>query len=245
MMRFVFGQDGTWLGMSDPVSCMTHLGGAIAFMIAGLVLINRVEGHWSRHVSFAVYVFSTILLLAVSGVYHWLDEESTSRAVMRRIDHAAIFVLIAGSFTPVHVVLFRGIWRWGVLLFIWTTAITALTLKVVFISSLPEWAGASMYLGLGWVGLLTGYGLWRRYGVRLPRLALWGGLAYTVGALIDLAEAPVLFGGLVGAHELFHLAVLVGLTAHWSMTTHSLALEPSEPRPLKLAPLRRLSTEAA
>ena len=88
-----------------------------------------------------VFAFSCVLLLSISGVYHLLSPGGSGRYVLHRLDHAAIFILIAGSFTPVHAILFRGPWRWGMLAGVWTMAITGLTLKTVYFTSIPEWFG--------------------------------------------------------------------------------------------------------
>jgi channel protein (hemolysin III family) len=136
--------------------------------------------------------------------------------VLKRLDHAAIFVLIAGSFTPVHVILFRGGWRWGMLAGIWGAALAGLVLKTVFFSTMPEWLGLAMYLGLGWMGVISALHLARRYGLRFIQPLLWGALAYTAGASIEFLRWPVLQEGIVGPHEIFHLAVLAGISCHWA-----------------------------
>ena len=133
-----------------------------------------------------------------------------------RLDHAAIFVLIAGSFTPVHVILLREWWHWHLLAWIWVAAITGLVLKTVFFDSMPPWLGLAMYLGLGWLGLISTIALARRYGVRFVLPLVWGALAYTVGALADFLRWPTLVAGIVGPHEVFHFAVLAGISFHWA-----------------------------
>jgi channel protein (hemolysin III family) len=144
----------------------------------------------------------------------WSPEDAF-RGVLRRLDHAAIFVLIAGSFTPVHAILFRGPWRWGMLAGIWAVAIAGLTFKTLYFTAIPEGFGLALYLGFGWLGLATWIALVRRFGFQFARPVLWGALAYTFGALTDFLRWPVLVPGIVGPHELFHLAVLAGIAFHW------------------------------
>jgi channel protein (hemolysin III family) len=165
--------------------------------------------------SLVVFAFSAVLLLLISGTYHLWSPDGAFREVLRRLDHAAIFVLIAGSFTPVHAILFHGPSRWGMLAGIWTVAITGLTFKTLYFAAIPEGFGLALYLGFGWLGLASWLALVRRFGFRFARPVMWGALAYTLGALTDFLRWPVLVPGLVGSHELFHLAVLAGLSFHW------------------------------
>ena len=203
-------------GFSDPVSSLTHLAGAVVFAVLSVVLLGRGRGDRGRMISLSVFAFSCVLLLSLSGVYHLLSPGTAGREVLKRLDHAAIFLLIAGSFTPVHVILFRGAWRWGMLAGIWGAALAGLILKTVYFATMPEWLGMLMYLGLGWLGLISAVALSRRYGWRLLRPVLWAALAYTAGALSEFLRWPVLLAGIVGPHEIFHLAVLAGISCHWA-----------------------------
>jgi channel protein (hemolysin III family) len=203
-------------GFSDPVSSLTHLAGAVVFAILGGFLIYRGRGDRRQVASLAVFVVSCVLLLSLSGVYHLLTHETVARGVLMRLDHAAIFVLIAGSFTPVHMILLHDRWHRHLLPLIWLAAITGLTLKSVYFDAMPEWLGLLMYLGLGWLGVISASALAQRYGLRAIRPLVWGGLAYTVGAVADHFQWPVLVPGVVGPHEVFHFAVLAGIAFHWS-----------------------------
>jgi channel protein (hemolysin III family) len=162
-----------------------------------------------------VFAFSCVVLLSLSGVYHLLSPGTAGRDVLQRLDHAAIFVLIAGTFTPVHGILFKGIGRWGMIVLIWTAAITGVTLKTIFFKGVSEWLGLTFYLGLGWIGALSGVVLYRRYGFAFLKPLLWGALAYTVGAVLEFVRQPILIPGVIGPHELFHAAVLTGAACHW------------------------------
>jgi channel protein (hemolysin III family) len=203
-------------GFSDPVSSLTHLAGALVFAILGGFLIARGRGEGRRVISLTLFVFSCVLLLSLSGVYHLLTPETAARGVLARLDHAAIFVLIAGSFTPVHVILLRDRWQWHLLAWIWVAAIAGLTLKTVYFDSMPTWLGLLMYLGLGWLGLISTIALARRFGVRFVLPLVWGALAYTMGAVAEFLGWPVLAAGIVGPHEVFHFAVLAGVAFHWA-----------------------------
>lgn len=203
-------------GFSDPVSSLTHLGGALAFAILGFFLMVCGRGDARRVFSLVVFAFSCVLLLSLSGVYHLLAPDTSARGVLMRLDHAAIFILIAGSFTPVHVILLRDRWQKHLLAWIWAAAIAGLTLKTVFFDTMPAWLGLAMYLGLGWLGTISTVAIAHARGLRFVLPLVWGALAYTLGALADHFRWPVLVPGVVGPHEVFHLAVLAGISFHWA-----------------------------
>ncbi|HEX6962218.1 MAG TPA: hemolysin III family protein [Lacipirellula sp.] len=203
-------------GFADPFSSISHLAGAVVFLILGVFLIRRGAGNRARVISLAVFVFGSVLLLSVSGVYHMLNPTGDARYVMRRIDHAAIFILIACSFTPPHVILFRGVGRWGVLLLVWLFAFVSVSLRGVYYDSLPQTLLLVLYLGMGWIGLIGGTALWRRHGYSFIAPIFWGGVAYSVGAIMEFLRWPTLIAGVIQPHEVFHVAVLIGLALHWS-----------------------------
>lgn len=198
-------------GFTDPISSFSHLFvGVPFFLVMTGVLLWRGQGDAGRMISLGIYGFANILLFGLSGVYHLLDRASTSRLVLQRLDHAAIFLLIAGTYAPCHYILFRGWKRWLPLAVVWIGAIIGITLKSVFFNDLSEFVGLSLYLGLGWIGLISGYFIWYYYGGQLLRPVFWGGIAYSFGAIFDYLQAPVIIPGVLGAHELFHIAVLIG-----------------------------------
>jgi len=153
-------------GFSDPVSSLSHLAGAAVFAVLAVVLLHRARGDTGRMVALSVFAFSCVLLLSFSGVYHLLAPGTDERALLKRLDHAAIFVLIAGSFTPVHVILFRGAWRWGMLTIVWGAAVAGLVLKTVFFSTVPESLGLSRR-NRGAISMA----LWHRWGRRRQKKA--------------------------------------------------------------------------
>ncbi|MHC4947223.1 MAG: PAQR family membrane homeostasis protein TrhA [Planctomycetota bacterium] len=206
-------------GFADPVNSLTHLLGAGVFLLLSWPLLRRGRGDVGRTVSLAIFAVACVLVLALSGVYHLLDPPGAGRAVLRRLDHAAIFVLIAGTFTPVHWIVFRGIWRWGVLAFIWAAAVTGIVLKTIFFDGVPAWLGVTLYVALGWTGIVGAIRLIRTFGWPLVTPLLLGAVGYTLGAgclgLLSLLGDPMVIPGVVGRHELFHLCVLAGIAFHW------------------------------
>lgn len=203
------------IGFADPVSSWSHLLSAAAALFGSGMLFSRGRGNSARITALLIFSFSLVFLFSMSGVFHLLDRQGVARGVLQRLDHAGIWTLIAGTFTPMHVILFRGPWRWAILLFVWTVAITGLVLEVVFFRTFPEWLALSLFLGLGWVGAATGTKFIREFRDRSVRWLLAGGVLYSIGAIIDFARWPTLFVGVVGPHEIFHLFVILGAFSHW------------------------------
>jgi channel protein (hemolysin III family) len=245
-------------GFADPVSSLTHLLGAFVALVMIVPTIVRARRHGrgpGAVASIVIFGLAAVFLLSMSGVYHLLtpavgmgsrigiaggsDGTGTARAVLQRLDHAAIFVLIAGTFTPVHTLLFRGVLRWGMLAFIWTLAVVGVTLKSIFFTGTPPLLGLGLYVLMGWFGIVAMVAVARRSGFRAIRTLVAGGVVYTIGALIEWLSPPPLIAGVIRAHEIFHLAVLGGLALHWrfvwnaiAMVEPDVAVAPTVPRPV-------------
>jgi len=202
-------------GFTHPLSSIIHFIGALFFTYLAYFLIRRGKGSSIRIISLVIFSSSCIFLLLMSAVYHLLETSGTAHAVFQRLDHAAIFLVIAGTFTPIHCILFTGFLRWGFLIIVWVLAISGLVLKTVFFTTIPEWLGLSFYLGLGWMGLFMGYKLWQRYGFAFIRPLVIGGICYTAGALIEYQHKLILLPGIIGPHEILHIAVLAGIGFQW------------------------------
>lgn len=203
------------LGFADPVSSWSHLLGAAAAIIIGPRLVFAGRGHAGRVWALIVFVVAVVFLLAMSGVFHLLPRDTVARAVVQRLDHAGIFALIAGTFTPAHVMLFRGWRQWLPIVLVWTAAIIGITLKTIFFNDIPEGLGLSFYLGLGWIGAISGLLIWQQYGFRFMELLIAGAIAYTAGAVCEYLRWPAAIPHVLGPHEIFHLAVLGGVACHW------------------------------
>ena len=203
-------------GFSEPFSSLSHLLAAGVFFGLGVRLVMQGLGHAGRVIALVIFIFSVVFLLAMSGVFHLLEPGSTGRMVLQRLDHAGIFLLIAGTYTPVHGILFKGWWRWGMLLIIWSIAITSITLKTIFFNEIAEWLGLTLYLGLGWFGAVSGALLYHRHGFQFIKPLIYGAVAYTLGAVMEFQRTPELIPGIIGPHEMFHIAVLFGIAYHFA-----------------------------
>ena len=218
-------------GFYEPFSSLSHLLGAVVFAGLSIPLLRRAAGDKGRVISLGIFCIGTVLLLTISGTYHLLEPDGLSRRIMRLIDHAAIFFLIACSFTPGHVILFRGWARWGMLALIWSIAVAGITLKTIYFDSISPSLGLAMYIGMGSIGLGSVYALWRRLGFDYVRPLLWGGIAYAVGGMMEVMRWPVVVSGVVQSHEVFHVAVLIGLAFHWEFNFLIANLSVDQPQP--------------
>jgi channel protein (hemolysin III family) len=120
------------IGFADPVSSWSHLLAAGVSLIGTGVLWAKGRGNVARVASLTVFSFALVFLFSMSGVFHLLPRGTVARDVLQRLDHAGIWTLIAATFAPIHIILFRGHRRWLVLLIVWAAAITGLVLEIVF-----------------------------------------------------------------------------------------------------------------
>ncbi len=202
-------------GFYQPFNAISHLLAALLFIFLGWKLLRRGHAHRASMAFLIIYSAACIVLFISSTLYHMFEVGGTTYRVMERLDHGAIFLLIAGTFTAVHGIMFNGWFRWVPLIIMWIVAAACITLKVVFLDVLPEWLGLSFYLGLGWSVALTAIPILGRYGFRYLLPILYGGLAYTVGAFMEYKGWVILIPRMIHAHEIWHIAVLIGALLHW------------------------------
>ncbi|UMX47377.1 MAG: hemolysin III family protein [Candidatus Nealsonbacteria bacterium DGGOD1a] len=199
--------------IKDPVSGYSHLVGAVLVFIGTIALALKADGALQMF-SFLVFGISATLLYASSAWYHLFGASAEKIGLMRKLDHAFIYILIAGTFTPFCLILMGGLW--GIILFaiIWTLA--AIGTGAIFFQSFwkffPRWAYTGLYLLMGWIALLLIYPLRKHHAV--IGLLLLGGIFYTIGAAIYARKKPNI-GKAIGFHELFHFFVLAGTLAHF------------------------------
>ncbi|WP_438864638.1 PAQR family membrane homeostasis protein TrhA [Neptunicella sp.] len=201
-------------GFSEPVNAISHLLAAGVFLILAVFILYRGRGNVARQVSLAIFSFFAVAMFALSGVYHLLEKGSQANYVLRILDYTAIFTMIAGSFTPFHIILLRGRSRWLPLCIIWLLAITGLTLTAIFFDQMSEGLLLSFFLAMGWMGIFTVTQVWA-INQRVARLIVGGALFYTLGALLDYARWPMIIDGVLGPHELFHLTIIAAALCHW------------------------------
>ena len=228
----------------EPMSSISHMLGAFVFAVMAVLLIRRGRGDWVRTSSLVVMAASSVLLLILSSAYH-LAWPGPTRDFLLRADVAGIFLLIAGSMTPVHAILFTGRSRWLTLVGIWSIAIVGILFRMIFHQWVSDAVGISIFLICGWGSLATAIVLWRRFGWTFIKPAVFAGASYTLGAIVLLFHGPTIIHGIMGPHELWHIAVLSGLTMHWRFVFQfASGLQISRPR-LKVIHYQPATREAA
>ncbi|MEW6724729.1 MAG: hemolysin III family protein [Bacillota bacterium] len=212
--------------LKDPASALSHLLGAL-LSVAGLVylLCRAVTQATVWHtVSFAIYGGSLILLYTASTVYHAVRASEHWTRILRKLDHSMIFVLIAGTYTPICLVVLEGAWRWSLLSGVWAIAVAGIVLKLLWLEA-PRWLSTVIYVVMGWLVVVASAPLTRSM---VPAGLWWllaGGILYSVGAAIYGTKWPRITIPGFGFHEIFHLFVLGGSLAHfWVMVRFVLAI---------------------
>jgi hemolysin III len=158
---------------------------------------------------------SVAAMFGASALYHTVDWPEARRRWMRRLDHAGIYGLIAGSYTPVGLLVLDGNWRLVVLGVVWTGAAVAIALKFLWVDA-PKWLSAVIGVGLGWVAVIVFPQIVDRVGIAGSLLVLAGGLAYTAGALVYALRRPDPLPAVFGYHEVFHALVIVAVAFQYS-----------------------------
>ena len=198
----------------EPFSCYSHLAGVGLAIAALVVLVVAADDDPWRIVAFSIYGASLVLLYLASTVYHWALVPLPQRKWLNRVDHVAIFLLIAGTYTPVCLVSMRGGWGWTMFGIVWGAAVAGTITKLGF-PSLPRAVTASIYVAMGWVAVIAMVPIMRVFPVHALLWLLLRGLLYTTGAVIYATRRPNPFPRVFGFHEIFHLFVLGGSTAHF------------------------------
>ncbi len=198
----------------DPVSGLTHLGGAIAAFIGLVALLLIGWGDWVHEVSLTIYGVSLILMLTASACYHLIKASPRRLLFLRKLDHTSIYLLIAGTYTPICMNLFSGIWNWGMLAVIWAFALVGTIVKL-FVINAPRWITVVVYIVMGWLGILALPQLLTAIPNGGLFLLLLGGILFTLGAVVYATKTLDFYPNVFGFHEVWHLFVLAGCLCHF------------------------------
>ena len=196
------------------MSGLTHLVTAIAAVpgLAALLWLGR--GSLAKELSLLVYGSSLVLMFSSSAAYHLANSGPQAVQRLRKLDHSAIYLLIAGTYTPICLCFFDGFWRWGMLGIIWGMALIGVTVKL-FVINAPRWVTAGIYLLMGWLSISAISEMLATMPVVALMLLLAGGVWFSVGAIIYIAKRPNFFPGVFGFHELWHVFVILGCLSHF------------------------------
>lgn len=197
----------------EPVNALTHWGGALAALIVLGPLLSWANSRGLTLWPFVVFSVSMVALYAASASYHSFSPSERGLLWLRKLDHAGIFLLIAGTYTPVAYFGLSGPWQAAVLWLIWGIALSGITLKLVTMS-LPRWISTALYLGMGWLAVAFLPQLARNLSAAAIFWLAAGGVLYSIGAVIYGTKRWNPRPGVFGFHEIWHLFVLAGTAAH-------------------------------
>jgi hemolysin III len=190
----------------------------IAFVVAvgvGVALVIETDG--ARHrVAAAVFASSVAAMFGASALYHRINWSPRWRLLMRRLDHAMIYGLIAGTYTPFGLLVLHGSWRIVVLAIVWSGAFAAVMLKLLWVDA-PKWLAAVIGIALGWVGVIVTPQLVNAVGASGLTLLIAGGAAYTAGAIVYALRRTDPIPAVFGYHEIFHALVIAAVSLQYSV----------------------------
>ena len=204
--------------MKEPVNTLTHLAGAVFSVVALVWMIIKgfYNGSMVQVVSAGVFGLSLLALYTASTVYHWVPSSEKVQAILRRVDHSMIYILIAGTYTPVCLIALKGTLGYTLFGIVWGLAILGIIMKLVWFSA-PRWLYTSFYLILGWMAIFFIVPLYKSLPMEGFIWLLTGGLMYSVGAVIYATKPKRMQLSVFGFHEIFHLFILAGSFAHYMM----------------------------
>ena len=202
----------------EPGSAITHFIAMMMAVFAAVPLLVKagIQSGWENFLAMAIFMGSMILLYGASATYHSVDLTGRSLRIFRKLDHMMIFVLIAGSYTPVCLIVLGGKLGYTLLALVWGIAAVGMLVKACWITC-PKWFSSVIFIAMGWVCVLV-------FGPLLKTLSapafLWllaGGIIYTVGGVIYALKLPIFNAKhkFFGSHEVFHLFVMGGSICHF------------------------------
>lgn len=205
-------------GIKDPFSALSHLAGIILGLLTAVPLLIRASAHGPiGTLSALLFIFSLLALYTASTLYHWLNLEPGPTGTLRKLDHIMIFVLIAGSYSPVCLSGLQTPLGTGLFILVWSIALLGFIIKLFWIQA-PRLLSTALYLGAGWLAAVLIIPL--ALDPKFHQVLFWmlaGGLFYTAGGIIYAVKKPNPLPGRFGFHEIFHLFVLAGSAAHIKM----------------------------
>lgn len=200
--------------LREPVNSLTHWAGAL-LALGGLIALLMVG--WdtpAKIISLAIYGVSLIAMFSASATYHMVRAKDRALEIFRKVDHAAIYLLIAGTYTPFCVNAFEGFWKWGMLSIIWSLALIGIIVKVFYIRA-PRWLNAGIYLVMGWLALAAAGQMFELLPGWVVGWLIAGGILYTLGAVVYITKIFDFKPGVFGFHEMWHIFVLLAAAAHY------------------------------
>lgn len=197
---------------NEYFNAISHLIGAILSVsaLALLVTLAALDGKWLHIIGFSIYGTGMLLSFVASTLLHFFLLAGNYRRVFGILDHCAIYVLIAGTYTPFCLTIVRGASGWVLFAIVWSLAVFFITLKAVFFAKIPILLSHGSYILMGWLVVFFFAPIYTRLGLSAIGLMAVGGLFFTIGALIFARGTPNPYPPYFGNHEIWHTAVLLG-----------------------------------
>ena len=206
--------------LKDPGSSITHFIGMMMAMFSAVPLLIKASMNPDNiHlISLGIFILSMILLYGASATYHALNLSERTNRILRKMDHIMIFVLIAGTYTPICLIVLGGRTGYTLLALVWGIALAGILVKAFWITC-PKWFSSALYIAMGWVCVLSFTQLINSLSREGFFWLLTGGIIYTVGGIIYALKLPIFNARHknFGSHEIFHLFVMAGSICHFIM----------------------------
>lgn len=214
-MYVIENQKNKKFQIKEPINAFTHFLGFLMSIPIMIILTMKAYQNASllSVIAFLIFGISLLLLYGASTIYHTLNISQKGTALLRRIDHMMIFVLIAGTYTPVCLIPLRGKWGWTLFIAVWGFAFAGILLKIFWLNA-PRWFSTLLYVVMGWLVLVAFVPLERAIPIGGIVLLASGGIVYTIGAVIYAVKWSKLKLKYFGFHEIFHLFVMGGSALH-------------------------------
>ena len=201
-------------GLKPRLRGISHAAAFVLTIPLGIVLVLRADTSLGRIAALA-FAGTVVTMFGASALYHCVNWPEGKRRWMRRVDHAGIYALIAGTYTPFGLLVLHGTWRVAVLSIVWSGAAVAIVLKFLWVDA-PKWLAVGIGIALGWIGAAIYPQILDAIGVGPALLVLAGGLAYTGGALVYGLRRPDPWPRVFGYHEVFHALVILAVACQYS-----------------------------
>lgn len=202
--------------MKEPVNTLTHFIPLLIGIVTLIYFMTESIGQTEKFITLTIFGTSVILLYGASSAYHWIKTTPKKELILRKMDHIAIFLLIAGSYTPVLYFGLEGAWKNAMITVVWTLAAVGISLKFWFMNA-PRWISTVFYITLGWVAVVPFAKLMDFYPNEAIGLLLIGGVFYTIGGIIYATKIFNFYPNKFGFHEIFHLFIVLGTLSHYIM----------------------------
>jgi hemolysin III len=200
---------------NERISFKTHFYAFLLAIVGMIALVLKNNGFPDIQATSIIYGLSMLFMFGASSLYHFNKNGENTKTIWRKIDHLAIFVMIAGSYTPFAYIHLDGYWKWGIIITQWSLVALGFFFKFFYINS-PRGLNTAVYLAMGWIVVIPIRQFIHNAPSSVSILLGVGGLFYTIGALIYAFKRPNPIPKFFGFHEIFHIFIILGAASHFA-----------------------------